>query len=145
MGKSNNGGGTTRRRHGHLAAAHLAAEVDQFQNSITSLKYAQARYEESSESLCAIAGPNEGKKMLVPLTNSLYSSGNLGSTETVMVDIGTGYLVEKTPEHAKEFFGRKREFCVDNINKVQQLLAGKKKNLESVSIMLNQKIAAESG
>ena len=38
----------------------LEGEVDQFQNSITSLKYAQARYEESSEALSAITGPNEG-------------------------------------------------------------------------------------
>lgn len=83
--------------------------------------------------------------MLVPLTNSLYCNGNLGDCKKVLVDIGTGYLVEKSPEKAKEFFGRKREFCVDNINKVQQILASKRKNLESVAIMLQQRIAQESG
>jgi len=86
-----------------------------------------------------------GKAMLVPLTNSLYCSGTLGTSETVLVDIGTGYLVEKAPDKAKEFFGRKREFCTDNINKVQQLLAGKRKNLESVSILVQQKMAGASG
>lgn len=33
--------------------------------------------------------------MLVPLTNSLYVRGELSDTETVMVDVGTGFLIEK--------------------------------------------------
>ena len=61
--------------------------------------------------------------MLVPLTNSLYCNGTLGACDKVMVDIGTGYIVEKSPEKAKEFFGRKREFCIDNINKVRGTFA----------------------
>merc|ERR1712072_931265 len=109
------------------------------------LKYAQGKYEESNEALGAVIPENEGKKMLVPLTTSLYCSGTLGKTEKVMVDIGTGYLVEKAPEKASDFFGRKKEFCATNISKVQQLLANKRKNQESVSIILQQKIAAETG
>ena len=46
---------------------------------------------------------------------------------------------------AKEFFGRKREFCVDNINKVQQIVASKRKNLESVQIVLQGKVAEGYG
>lgn len=33
--------------------------------------------------------------MLVPLTNSLYVRGELADADTVLVDIGTGFLVEK--------------------------------------------------
>jgi len=55
------------------------------------------------------------------------------------------YLVEKSPDMAKEFFGRKREFCVDNINKVQQIVASKRKNLESVQIVLQGKVAEGYG
>ncbi|KAL8919668.1 MAG: hypothetical protein Q9172_004890 [Xanthocarpia lactea] len=36
-----------------------------------------------------------GKPILVPLTPSLYVPGKLASTETVLVDIGTGFYVEK--------------------------------------------------
>merc|ERR1711998_48142 len=123
----------------------LEAEVEEFTKSIISLKYALGKYEESNESLAAITPDNEGKKMLVPLTNSLYVPGSLGSPETVLVDIGTGYLVEKPPEKAREFFQRKKEFCTENIGKVQQMLAMKKKNLEQVTIVLNAKVAAQTG
>lgn len=35
------------------------------------------------------------KEILVPLTNSLYVKGNISSPDRVLVDIGTGFYVEK--------------------------------------------------
>ena len=35
-----------------------------------------------------------GTETLVPLTSSLYVTGSLGSTETVLIDVGTGYFLE---------------------------------------------------
>ncbi len=35
-----------------------------------------------------------GQPLLLPLTQSLYVSGTVASTEQVLVDIGTGYYVE---------------------------------------------------
>lgn len=40
----------------------------------------------------------DSNEVLVPLTNSLYVRGELTNTETVLVDIGTGFLVEKVIE-----------------------------------------------
>lgn len=40
-------------------------------------------------------GPPEQTSVLVPLTNSLYVGGELTNTGTVLVDVGTGFLVEK--------------------------------------------------
>jgi len=36
-----------------------------------------------------------GKPLLVPLTTSLYVPGTLADTPNVIVDVGTGYYVEK--------------------------------------------------
>ena len=35
------------------------------------------------------------KKILIPLTSSLYVPGRIKDTENVIVDVGTGYYVEK--------------------------------------------------
>jgi prefoldin alpha subunit len=35
------------------------------------------------------------KPILVPLTTSLYVPGTLADTENVIVDVGTGFFVEK--------------------------------------------------
>lgn len=39
-----------------------------------------------------------GKKMLVPLTASLYVPGTLDDSEKVLVDVGTGYFIEVSPK-----------------------------------------------
>ncbi len=44
-------------------------------------------------------GKGAEKPILVPLTPSLYVPGKLASTETVLVDIGTGFYVEKVSLH----------------------------------------------
>ena len=36
-----------------------------------------------------------GKPILVPLTSSLYVSGKLKNAGKVLVDVGTGYYIEK--------------------------------------------------
>jgi hypothetical protein len=35
------------------------------------------------------------KKILIPLTSSLYVPGRIKDTENVLVDVGTGYFVDK--------------------------------------------------
>lgn len=39
--------------------------------------------------------PTEEKSILVPLTNSLYVKGQLADPDHVLVDVGTGFYVEK--------------------------------------------------
>jgi hypothetical protein len=39
-----------------------------------------------------------GKPILVPLTTSLYVPGTLADPENVIVDVGTGFYVEKVGE-----------------------------------------------
>jgi hypothetical protein len=37
----------------------------------------------------------DSNSVLVPLTNSLYVRGELANSDSVLVDVGTGFLVEK--------------------------------------------------
>lgn len=49
----------------------------------------------------------EGKDTLVPMTQSMYVPGTLASSDKVLVDVGTGYYIEKTVPEAESFFQRK--------------------------------------
>lgn len=42
-----------------------------------------------------VLNPGADKKILIPLTSSLYVPGRLKDTDNVIVDVGTGYFVEK--------------------------------------------------
>ena len=49
----------------------------------------------------------EGTVVLVPLTGSMYVPGVIKETEKVLVDVGTGYYVEKDVKAANDYFSRK--------------------------------------
>ena len=73
-----------------------------------------------------------GTPILVPLTPSLYVPGKLASTETVLVDIGTGFYVEKTPPAAQDFYKRKVEELGKNLVDLEKIVQGKQGNLTVV-------------
>ncbi|KAH1028289.1 hypothetical protein HUJ05_001660, partial [Dendroctonus ponderosae] len=73
-------------------------ELEAFQDSLTSLKVAQQKFQSSNETLQNLDASVEGKDILVPLTGSLvqmYVPGKLVDTSNVIIDIGTRYYVEK--------------------------------------------------
>jgi hypothetical protein len=70
--------------------------------------------------------------LLVPLTSSLYVPGTLASTETVLVDVGTGFYVEKTTEQAKKFYETKVEELGKNVKDLESIVQGKNQNLRLI-------------
>ena len=89
-------------------------------------------------------GPPIGTPILVPLTPSLYVPGQLASTETVLVDIGTGFYVEKTPPAAQDFYRRKVEELTKNLGDLEKIVQGKQQNLGVVEDVLRRKVMEEN-
>ena len=77
------------------------------------------RFQESGDSLSKMTQDSDGKQVLVPLTGSMYVPGQLANPDKVVVDIGTGYYVEKSSKKAKEYFDRKVKFVTENMERVQ--------------------------
>lgn len=78
----------------------LDEEIEHLTSSFTQLHAAQAKFREC---LRCVGAPKQGassalqndKSVLVPLTNSLYVRGTLTNAEHVLVDVGTGFYIEK--------------------------------------------------
>ena len=64
-------------------------------NSYATLKKAQVKFSSGIEALDQVSAKNADKRILVPLTNSLYVAGTLSDADKVIVDVGTGYYMEK--------------------------------------------------
>ncbi|KAG8313674.1 Prefoldin subunit 5 [Homalodisca vitripennis] len=79
--------------------AQLKHQVDSelgiLQDSLHSLKIAQNKFQDSKENLDKVSTASKGKEILVPLTASMYVPGRIADVDKVMLDIGTGYYVEK--------------------------------------------------
>ncbi|CAO3571412.1 unnamed protein product [Mortierella alpina] len=118
----------------------LEEELSHLTSSFGQLKQAQNRFADCIESCKAIDTSNKDKTILVPLTSSLYVPGKLADVEKVVVDIGTGYYVEKTTEDAIKFYNTKVDFVKENLEKIQATVAQKQGNLRSLVDVMQYKV-----
>ena len=88
--------------------------------------------------------------LLVPLTTSLYVPGTLAnpspspsstgtsdskskaSSATVLVDIGTGFYVEKSPADGIKFYTGKVDDLTKNLGDIEKAVGGKNENLRVI-------------
>eukprot|EP01126_Amoeba_proteus_P021018 TRINITY_DN2132_c0_g1_i11.p1 TRINITY_DN2132_c0_g1~~TRINITY_DN2132_c0_g1_i11.p1 ORF type:complete len:122 (-),score=12.42 TRINITY_DN2132_c0_g1_i11:266-631(-) len=73
----------------------LEEEIQILQTSFSQLKSARGAYTDTAEALESVTPKHKGKQLFVPITSSLYVRGRLSQVDTVLVDIGTGYFVQK--------------------------------------------------
>ncbi|RIA97648.1 Prefoldin-domain-containing protein [Glomus cerebriforme] len=116
----------------------LEEELAHLTTSFEQLKQAQARFQDCIDSVKTIKGGNE---ILVPLTQSLYVSGELVDTDKVIVDVGTGYYVEKNSDDAISFYTDKVEFVKKNVETLRQTIVTKQNNLKSTIDIMQYKIS----
>ncbi|KAI4229688.1 MAG: hypothetical protein L6R36_000604 [Xanthoria steineri] len=116
----------------------LTQELQHLTTSFTQLRTAQAKFRDCIKSVRdgiekgANKAEGASKPILVPLTPSLYVPGTLASSETVLVDIGTGFYVEKTPPAARQFYTAKLEELGKNLKDLETIVQGKQGNLTVV-------------
>eukprot|EP00088_Acartia_fossae_P043555 TRINITY_DN45927_c0_g1_i1.p1 TRINITY_DN45927_c0_g1~~TRINITY_DN45927_c0_g1_i1.p1 ORF type:complete len:178 (-),score=54.37 TRINITY_DN45927_c0_g1_i1:402-914(-) len=121
----------------------LDTDIQFYQESLQNLKHAQTKFQDSGESLSRMKKENEGKTILVPLTGSMYVPGTLEDPEKVIVDVGTGYYVEKDITAAQDYFGRKVKFVTENMERVQAIGSEKAKIRDMVMDVMQEKLQAQ--
>ena len=99
-----------------------------------------SRFQESHESISRCSSDDKDKEILVPLTGSMYVPGKLSEPEKVIVDIGTGYYVEKDLDSAKEYFSKKVKYVTEQMEKVQAIGNEKNKVREMVMDIMESKL-----
>ena len=82
-------------------------ELQELQRQLETLVGARNRFLNSRNVLDEISGSAPGSSLLVPLNSSLYVPGTIVNSQSVIVELGTGYYCEKTIPAAKELIDRK--------------------------------------
>lgn len=73
----------------------------------------------------------------------MYVPGTLENTTSVLVNIGTGYFVEKGLKEAEEYFGRNVNLVTKKLELLQPKLIEKHKLRQAVQDMLSAKVQAQ--
>ncbi|QSL66266.1 hypothetical protein MERGE_000643 [Pneumocystis wakefieldiae] len=120
----------------------IELELNYFTNSFSKLKQAQFKFKECRNLVnTLLKKENNHKEILVPLTTSLYVSGFLVSEpEKVMIDIGTGYYVEKTIDGAAKFYEERIKYLETNFRNLETHLSTKSDSLRVVTEIMQEKM-----
>lgn len=117
----------------------ITQEINVLQESMSRLKMVQQSFVSSDTALDQLKLIEENKPILVPLTGSLYVPGKLMKSQRVMVDIGTGYYVQKSIDDAKKYFEKKIVFLTKQMEQLQPILQQKVIIREDVNEFFQQR------
>ncbi|KAL1966460.1 hypothetical protein VTN77DRAFT_4382 [Rasamsonia byssochlamydoides] len=128
--------------------SRLSSELEHLTNSHAKLRAAQSKFRDCVRSINdGVIGSEEkrknnplGDQILVPLTSSLYVKGKLADREKVIVDVGTGFYVEKTASKAIDFYNGKVKELDTNLQDLEKIVQGKSANLRVIEDVLRQKV-----
>ncbi|KAK7416089.1 subunit of tubulin prefoldin [Neonectria punicea] len=124
----------------------LDEELEHLTSSFAQLHGAQNKFKECLRCVQARSASKEGSNsVLVPLTNSLYVRGELADADTVLVDVGTGFLVEKKLKAAEQFYEGKVNELGNNLRDLETIVQRKQTNARTIEEVLRQKIMAAQG
>ena len=82
-------------------------EIKELSSQLDQLFGAKNRYINARNVLDDMNQSPNGSSLLIPLTSSLYVPGKVCDTNKVIVELGTGYYVEKNIIDAKDLISRK--------------------------------------
>lgn len=119
----------------------MTSEVEMLQKQMALLTDGVQRLQSSRESSDAVGNMAKGSEIMVPLTGSIYVPGTIADTSAVLVDIGTGYYVEKKPAEAAEYFARRAAVLKAEGDKTASALTEKRQHLEAVASVMTRKKA----
>ncbi|QCD96572.1 prefoldin alpha subunit [Vigna unguiculata] len=74
---------------------------------VNNIRSTTTRLEIASSTLNDLVIHPPASEILVPLTASLYVPATLQDSTYVLIDVGTGYLIEKTMDEGKDYCERK--------------------------------------
>ncbi|OAX82921.1 prefoldin, alpha subunit [Emergomyces africanus] len=125
--------------------SRLSSELEHLTSSHAKLRNAQSKFRDCIRSINddgTAAGKSD--EILVPLTNSLYVKGTLADRKNVIVDVGTGFYVEKTTSKAIAFYNAKVEELGANLRDLEKVVQAKSQNLRVLEDVLRQKLLSDA-
>jgi prefoldin alpha subunit len=125
-----------------LIKSQFEQEVESLSMHTQSLNEAIARFENAGIALRAIPNTSEaeGTAMLVPMTSSLYVPGKLVNVDRVLVDVGTGYFIDKQRSDALAYVQKKLDAMYGKQQEAAVGLMRKKESLRNITELLQFRV-----
>ncbi|CAL9731063.1 prefoldin subunit 5 [Monosporozyma unispora] len=114
-------------------------ELQHFQQSLQALMVAKSKFVECINDIKTVSSNAKNEQnILIPASPSLYIPGKIHDNKKFMVDVGTGYYVEKSDIEAIEFYEKK----INKLNKesvqIQDIIKEKSQSSMAIATQMRQ-------
>ncbi|KAI8324551.1 Prefoldin-domain-containing protein [Martensiomyces pterosporus] len=123
--------------------SQLEEEMNGLTNAFTQMKQAQAAFRECKSCIETLTPENKDKTIMIPLTNSLYVPGKISNIDSVVVDAGTGYYIEKSAEDAASYYDAKVDYVQGNAKKIQETIEQKQASYRGLVEIMQYKMTQQ--
>ncbi|KAG2198001.1 hypothetical protein INT47_004968 [Mucor saturninus] len=125
----------------------LEEELNHLTQSYSKLKNVQSRFTDCAESVDALKVEKADDKTILfhiivvlnPLLY-LYVPGKLSNVNKVIVDVGTGYYVEKSVGDASKFYNDKVGYVKKNLGTLEKTITDKQSTLRAIVNVMQDKM-----
>ncbi|KAJ1761934.1 subunit of tubulin prefoldin [Coemansia sp. RSA 2523] len=122
--------------------SQLESEISEMTSAFSQMKQAQSAFRECKNCITSMSETKD-KTIMIPLSNSLYVPGKLSNIDSVVVDVGTGYYVEKSTEDAAKYYDGKIEYVQSNAQKIQETVEQKQTSYRGLLDVMQYKITQQ--
>lgn len=109
-------------------------------NKYGMLRQAAARLNQSVKAVSELKPHTDGKEVMVPLTESVYVPGKIREPNRLLVELGTGYFVEKSNKDTVGFLERKQKLVDLNSENITQAIQASRQNVDALNSAMNGKL-----
>ncbi|KAG1177489.1 hypothetical protein G6F70_000431 [Rhizopus microsporus] len=108
----------------------LEEELNHLTQSYSKLKTVQGRFADCADSVNSL--------------KTEKSEGKLSDVNKVIVDVGTGYFVEKSVSDATTFYKDKVDFVKNNLGTLEKTITDKQSTLRAIVNVMQEKIQEQA-
>ncbi|KAL7438398.1 hypothetical protein ACHAXM_006188 [Skeletonema potamos] len=117
------------------------SRLESFSVQYNAFKDAKDRLNLAKESLSTIAtSGEEGREIMIPLTESLYAPGKIVDPNKILVELGAGFFVEKSADDALKVLERKYKVVDKNCENVMSAIEVTSRNVQALNQAMQSKI-----
>ncbi|KAJ1668856.1 subunit of tubulin prefoldin [Coemansia sp. RSA 1813] len=121
----------------------LESEINDLTTAFTQMKQAQGAFRECKSCISTLTPESQDKTILIPLSNSLYVPGKLSNVKSVVMDVGTGYYVEKSTDDAAIYYDKKIDYVQENAKKIQETVEQKQASYRGLLEIMQYKLTQQ--
>jgi prefoldin alpha subunit len=124
-------------RYAQLRAA--AARLYALRHAVSDLEAHQTSSSSNDDGIDA-TNSQQGKEVLIPLTDSVFVPGRIRPSKTLLVELGTGYYADKTFADTIQFLNRKLQLVESNTENITKALEATKQNIDAITTTMQGKM-----